>query len=542
MKRLFTLFFTLVIFSSTQAQTVFEPHTSPIYGYLSRMAQKGLVEFNDVIRPVSRTHILQLLDTLSNRPLLVIEKKELEFYFQEFASSAPFSASLSEGFTTLVKKDPYGRIRLLGVNHPDFKLFVDPIVGGRLVNGSDRSFRELSNGVHLWGQANRLGFQAYYRDHALTGSGLNLLNSENPQTYVISLINRDANKRNHNEIRGNISYSWKNGSVNIGKDHLLMGYGETGKIILSDRAPSFPYLRLDYQPLKWLYFNYSHTFLNSNIVDSVRTYPTGTTGVSGDIRIRYIPKYLVTHSLTFLPLKGLSITVGESMVYSDKLDIGFFIPVMYFKGYDNNRSNYLINAGSNGQIFLQASSRNHIKNTHLYATWFIDELSLTKIFNPAQSRNQFGIQLGGSVTDVGLPYLTLGAEYTRVNPFVYRNLLPAQEYLHYQTELGDWMGNNFDRLALIAKFTPLPKLRLDLRWWHIRKGGPGTLVDQYQAIPQPPFLFDHQRTRNDLFFTAQYEWINNMYFTLQYQQKTEKPTNSVQRSDRLLSVGFSYGL
>jgi len=541
MKKLLLICFWGIAVQTLQAQTVWENSQSPVYNYLARMAQKGLIEFNDVIRPVSRTQIQQLLDSLGSKSLTSVEKKERDFYLQEFNSTAAV-ASETANSTALFKKDNYNRLRLLGVNNQDFKLFIDPIIGAKLYKGTEMDYRELSNGINLWGQAKRFGFQAYYRDYALSGSGLNLLNQENPQTTIIELINRDANKKNYNEIRGSISYSWKNGSISLGKDQLLMGYGETGKIILSDRAPSFPYLRLDYQPLKWLSFNYTHSFLNSNLVDSVRSYGTGTNGVSGDVRIRYIPKFLVSHSLTFLPLKGLSITVGESMVYSDKLDVGFLIPLMYFKGYDNNRSNYLINAGSNGQIFMQVSSRNHLKNTHLYATWFIDELSLTKIFNPKEARNQFGIQLGASVTDLLIPYLTLGAEYTRVNPFVYNNLLPAQEYNHYQQALGDWMGNNSDRLALLVKYTPIPKLKLDLRWWHIRKGGAGTLVDQYQAIPQPPFLFDFAKTRNDIFFTAQYEWFNNLYVQLQYQQKTNKPANAAANSNRLVSFGFSYGL
>jgi hypothetical protein len=277
-------------------------------------------------------------------------------------------------------------------------------------------------------------------------------------------------------------------------------------------------------------------------VDSARTYGTGTNGVSGDIRVRYISKFLVTHSLTLLPLKGLSVTLGESMVYSDKLDVGFMIPLMYFKAYDNNRSNYLINAGSNGQLFLQVSSRNHIKKTHFYANMFIDELSVTKVFDKMKSRNQLGVLMGASVTDLFLPYLTLSTEYTRVNPFVYRNLIPAQEYIQYKQELGDWMGNNFDRIALMAKYSPIPKLKLDLRVQKIRKGGAGTLVQQYQAEPQPAFLFDYQKSRTDIFFNAQYEWINNLYFFAGYQHKTNKPANAMLQSNRLVNIGVSWGL
>ena len=145
-------------------------------------------------------------------------------------------------------------------------------------------------------------------------------------------------------------------------------------------------------------------------------------------------------------------------------------------------------------------------------------------------------------SDLLLPYLTLGAEYTRVNPFVYRNLIPAQEYVQYKQELGDWMGNNFDRIALMAKYRPIPKLRLDLRLQKSRKGGAGTLVQQYQAEPQPEFLFDYKKSRTDIMFNAQYEWINNLYFFAGYHHKTNKPANAMMQSNRLVNIGMSWGL
>ncbi|MFX4404698.1 hypothetical protein ABTA52_20280, partial [Acinetobacter baumannii] len=80
---------------------------------------------------------------------------------------------------------------------------------------------------------------------------------------------------------------------------------------------------------------------NSNIIDSTRSYNTGVSD-----RILYVPKYMATHSLIFTPKKGFDIAIGESIVYSDRLDIGFLIPINFFKIYDNNRSNYNIGAGS----------------------------------------------------------------------------------------------------------------------------------------------------------------------------------------------------
>ncbi len=547
----------LTISLQVTGQTVWENHNAPVYGYLSRMAMKGHIELNDIILPINRGKILEHLDTLQTKQLSAIEKKELGFYLQEYKAALnpfpgappltkgknnPSSLSPHASSLSILKKDPFGRFRFLGVSNKDFKLFIDPIIGMQQTVGTPSQYRTLSNGINLWGQAGRLGFQLYYRDFGLTGSGLKLLNQENPNTAFIELFNVDPNKLNHNEVKAHMSYSWKNGSISIGKDHLLWGYGESGKIVLSDRAPSFPYLRLDYQPLKWMSFNYTHAWLNSNILDTIRTYRTGTSGVIGDIRIRYIPKFMATHSVSFLPIKGLTLSIGESMLYSDKLDIGFLIPVMFFKPYDNNRSNYVINAGSNAQFFFQASARNLIKNTHFYSTVFIDEIRLSSIFNSQKARNQLGITAGMSMTDCLLPYLTIGAEYTRVNPFVYNNLIPAQNYSQYNYSLGDWMGNNFDRAVFLMKYTPIPKLRLEMRLQKIRKAGPGTLLQQYEAEPQPPFLFDFQKNRTDMSFNVQYEWLNNLYLFGRLLSTKQSPVNAISTKYRQLNIGMSYGL
>jgi hypothetical protein len=47
-----------------------------------------------------------------------------------------------------------------------------------------------------------------------------------------------------------------------------LGYGNGGKIILSDKAPSAPQFRIDLTPVKWLSFNYAHFWLNSQLIDS----------------------------------------------------------------------------------------------------------------------------------------------------------------------------------------------------------------------------------------------------------------------------------
>lgn len=538
-KGLLVLFFASTI-AIANAQMIWENPNHEVYNYLNRLAAKGFIDFNDIIRPVSREVIAKHLLALeaNTDSLSVIEKKELLFYLQEFR---PVKAEEKDKIH-LVKKDPNQRIRGLFINTKDLQLNFDPMGSLMRVSGTNKAFTQMSNGFNFWGKAGNFGFQLYYRDYTETGTGIRNYRAESPITDIIELTGTARpNRQNFSEIRASINYQFKKGSVSVGKDQLLWGYGENGRIVLSDKAPTFPYLRFDYQPFSWMHFHYVHAWLNSNIIDSNATYRTGTVGV-GDYRDQYIPKYMASHTLTFKPIKGLDIAIGESVVYSDKTDVGFFIPINLFKLYDNNRSNYNIRAGSNGQYFLQVSSRNHLKNTHLYGSLFIDEIRVSSIFNRTQSRNQLGYTIGGSVTDAFVPYLTLGAEYTRVNPFVYNNLIPAQTYSQFNASMGDWMGNNFDRMMLFAKFTPIPRLKTYLRYQHIRKGGPGTIDQQYNVQPQPPFLFDFQHKRSDLFLQASYEFVNNFHFFGNFQRLKRTLANGTASTDNMMQLGFSFGL
>lgn len=152
-----------------------------------------------------------------------------------------------------------------------------------------------------------------------------------------------------------------------------------------------------------------------------------------------------------------------------------------------------------------------------------------------------GFNLGFNKTDLVIPYLTIGGEYARVNPFVYSNLIPAQTYKNYETYLGDWMGNNFDRTLVYLKYTPIAKLKLYARIQKIRKGDLGTIFEQYEKQPQPSFMNNYIKTRNDIYLQLKYEWINNLYFNASF-ESIENKFNNFTLKDYTIQTGISFGL
>lgn len=542
-KHLIGLFLLFALLSQDLlAQDVWENPKKEIYSFLSRQAQKGNINLNDYIQPYSRKEIANHLKTLQDsvQKLSPTERAELDFYKKEYGEFNEGTVDES----LFIKRDQHGRLRAISVKKGDFLLNAEPTYLLETIQGNaDKSFFKLGSGAKIWGHAGKnVSFQAGFIDVTERGTGFDSLRFFTDEPGIVKTSNPNPKLLNYSEFRGNITYSWSNGSITAGNDQILYGYGENGRIILSDKSPAFPFIRLNYQPLSWLQFNYHHSWLHSGIIDSVATYNKGN-DIYGNVREQYIPKYMASHSLNFFPVKGLILSIGESVVYSDKLEAGYLFPLMFFKIYDQHASRYKITTGSNSQFFFQASSRNHIKNTHIYASLFIDEIRMSEVLNKEKSRNQIGYNIGASVTDVIFPYLTLGAEYGRLNPFTYQNLMPAQNYTHQGYPLGDWMGANADKFIGYIKYTPMPRIKTSLQVQHVRKGHPGTLFDQYFAEPQPKFLNALELKDTQISFRVSYEWLNNIYFDGSFHhQKTEHVNSGDVDKKNFLRLGMRLGI
>jgi hypothetical protein len=536
----------LNFFNQLQAQ-INEPQTKEVYNYLYRMAAKGLIQWNDIVLPLDRHAIadaLVVLKSESMSKLSYIERKELDFYITEYYYDIHLlnSSYLNNDKIHIFQKDESGRFRTIASGNKQMQLFVDPVVGYDYIHYNNNHNLTTYGGFRMWGMIGKhFGYNVFFRDVTESGDSLNANKYFTPDQGIVN-TSRNPNQLNYSNLNFNLGYRWKNGIVSVGKDNLNWGYGESGKIVLSSKAPSFFYLRLHYEPFKWLDFDYFNGWLNSDVIDSSRSYATGT-NTAGGYREIFRSKYIASHSLTFKTIKGLNFSIGESMVYSDKLDVGYLIPINFFKAYDQYVSSYSLNGGSNGQIFAQISSRNQIKNTHLYATLFVDEIRLSKIFDRVQNRNQIAYTLGANKTDVFIKYLTIGGEYTRIRGGVYNNIIPAQTYTNNSYSLGDWMGQNADRIYLYINYTPLPRLKTSIWYQYARKGSDWTLDQQYNQQPEPPFLFDQLFSIRDIGFNCYYELIQTLRINFNItQSKSYLNKYNYFINNHSISFGISYGL
>ncbi|HEY7752071.1 MAG TPA: hypothetical protein VH917_07240, partial [Ignavibacteriaceae bacterium] len=76
----------LTVTSVSFSQVIYEPLYKDVYNYLRRLSQKGIIEFNDLIRPLPKKYLLEKLIEAEKKSdqLTSLEKEELEFFKKDY--------------------------------------------------------------------------------------------------------------------------------------------------------------------------------------------------------------------------------------------------------------------------------------------------------------------------------------------------------------------------------------------------------------------------------------------------------------------------
>ncbi|MDI9872485.1 capsule assembly Wzi family protein [Flectobacillus roseus] len=545
-KKILILFLVCCSPSMVFSQTVFEPSYHTVYPFLSRLAQKGVIDLNDIVLPLSKDVIYQKLDELSKKitELTLLEREELSFYLKEYTlwwRNDP-KAGFEGSYKSVLSTEIGDRFRVASYQDKDFAINIQPIVGFKSESINGYSLYENSKGFWTYGYLGKnIGFSLDFRAKSEVGRLGDYLRVFSQETGVIG-TKPNFKSFDYNETNATVTGSWSWGKFSIGKNYLTVGYGEGGKIILSDKAPSYPHIRLDVSPKNWLSFTYVHAWLNSLVIDSTSIHPT-----SDPFRkeFQYRSKFLATHNITFRPWRKVSFMLGESAVYSDRLRIEYLIPLSLFSGMSHYMGELTNNSVSNSSIYSQISLRNLIKSTHFYASFFIDELRLKTIQGDStNSRNHTAYQLGLSITDIPIKNITIAIEYTKVQPFAYIHFLDTQTYKNNGYNLGHWIGPNADQFYVRMLYRIKRGLELNLNYQFTRKGTEGSSAQQIADNRNLyPFLWGDVTNYTAFSVRLQYEPVHDLFlrFGYNHDDKYIINQNSSNLQDKLyFSINFGF--
>ena len=463
--------------TSLWSQVNYEPLNKSIYAYLDRLSIQGYFQINSEIKPFSRMYIAKKLKSVLEEEannITSLEKKELTFYTQEFARELKridvnVDSILADKQNNIilwnvVGFNEYGRFHLVDYDDSLFTFTLDPILGYKVGSGNITSETHLWNGLSMYGRiSDWVGFDLNFRDNTETGDNIDYTREFSPLTGFTFRVPKERGFE-FDEVNANITFSNSWGSFTIGKDYVYYGEGKQSKLILGNKAPSFPQLKLEAYPVDWFKFSYVHGWLNSQVIDS----STIRYNESGWESFKHIPKYYVAHQFSFTPWKVFNFTLGESIVYSDTFEPIYLIPVMFFRLADH----YLThpdNAAGNAQLFASVWYNIPEIKTKFYGSVFIDELSITKV-EGTNGPKAMGYTIGADVINPIIPESELVIEYTKIDPYVYFHSDDAQFYTNYDYQLGHWIGSNSDQIYLA--FTKHIIRGLKVKGWftYIRRG------------------------------------------------------------------------
>ncbi len=492
------LFFLSVFTVALNAQVVFQQTAnSSVYSFLEEMASLRYIEMNSAVKPYSRKFIATQLDVLDKeyRELLnTRQQRELDFYLSDFGKELHRSKdAFKKRFDVLYYTDSIFLASVNPVLNIDYNLSEN--IFNRQV-GVD-IFSYLGKG---WGAY--FNFKDNYENKKITApSYLN-------QRIGGDLRNLRDGGSEFSEMRGGLTYAWNWGHVGLVQEYIQWGNHYNGSTILSGRSPLYPQFVLNVKPTSWIEFNSFHAWLNTDIVDSTRTYTIPSNG-----RIVFRKKYLSANLFTFTPIRHLALSLGNSTIYSD-IDFhpAYLIPFFFHRPIDHTLSANINDAGQNSQLFFDVSSRN-INHLHLYGSIFIDELRLSTLFNEEERRDQVSYKIGAKVFNLPTNF-NINVEYTLNRPAVYRHYIPVQQYESSNYPLGHYLGENADELFISLSYRPFARFYGQFSYTKARKGNATLLVGGNTATALP-FLETLEYDYQEVGLKFRYEWRNDIWASIQ---------------------------
>ena len=505
------LVFCLSIFNQIQLFSQEVPHpvvNTGVYEFLDELASMQVIELNSAVKPYSRLYIAKKLDEADQQRegLNSRQQKELDFYLLDFRKETVLFSQdrmtflwregeedFTTGKTLRLKRDFFYYQDSL------FSLTINPILGREAFFNSDgratyaRNFGEARAYVGKW------GFYASLRDNhekPLLGR---------PQYLTKREGGHVKGSTDWSEMQAGITRSWSWGSAGFVKDRQQWGTNYNGANIFGGNNPTFFQFRINLKPVRWFEFNYFHGWLNSMVTDSSRSYwVSNSYGL--DYREVYHKKFIAANMFTFTPVRNLNISAGNSIVYTDRhFSPVYMFPLFFYKSVDHSMTSGVDNM--NSQTFIDISSRN-IRNLHLYATLFIDELSVAR-FGKDDEWNFFSWKTGFRLSNMPVQNLSFTTEFTYSYPLSYQHYVPTLTYETQNYNLGHYLRDNSRELYFAIEYKPVRTLNIGA-WLTYAVRGPDYTELGTPRVGNPPLASVEWDSRV-AGLRASYQVINDLY-------------------------------
>lgn len=525
------------------AQNIPVPLTQvKLYDFLDELLADGVLVHQTAVRPYTRVQVAKMLteaqaaDTLLN----VRQKKDLAFYLNEFALERDTMVSNYVQYTdhstyNVSLADPQFSYRS---KDNMFKMRLRPILGGNLLMSKKGVIFHRWYGAELQMDiAKHLSIWGSLRDNSWSGDWLNKTyfptdndrrlgacihyGASQLQPALMPIAGVQYKEANYggdfSDSKGGISlYTWW-GSISVQRENIRWGDAYHASNILSGRAPAAPMISLQLTPCKWFQFDYFHAWLVSNVVDSTYYYVEETT--NGTVRnYRPMNKFMAANMFTFTPIKQLSISFGNSIIYAERsIQAAYFIPIAFYKSLDHLLTKGVRTQNQNSQAFASLSVR-PVEHLHLYGSMFVDEIKFSRFKPSNKENNPLSYLVGFNWSGWPVKGLSLKAEFVRSYIASYIHSIEALDYTTNSFDMGHYLGDNAQSIYAELAYRPIRGMLIKASYTNDTKyNSYAYLRNNISAtIAQKPF--DHAIFRNEVVqLDGVYEVHPNMYMTLTLQ-------------------------
>lgn len=514
-------FLLLICLNSLIAQSIYEPtYNLEIYNFLDKQAQKGLINFFDDIRPISRVKIAKkIIELAKNWTLLTeIEQKQLKFFESEYSFELKFITKDTSKVSEFLQAGKTDRLNVFKYYDKNFTFEINPLFQIKY-DFAKKNYLQYG-GLKLNGRiSDFIGYYLSYQDFMENGEEVDAFKQFTPITGVKNLKATLNKYSEYSETRGGLTFGWSWGNFTFAKDYLNIGSSYQSSVILSGKAPSFPHIRLEVEPVEWFKYNFIHAWLDSKLIDSTTIRYSGVTSTVLDVSKNFSRrfKYYVSHSFSFQPLQKWWLTFGESIIYGDRLEPIYFIPVFFRLG---DHYNFLGkgDSGDNAQIFFNTSYKWSQMRSKLYFSWYIDEMSITELLKGSgNNANVFAWTFGGRFANPFWENSYLTFEYTAVKPYSYMNGDPLQQYTSSDYQLGHWIGSNAEQYYFLFEQYFSRAIKLSSNFQYVRKGSKEDINNYYNRVTNTyPLLSGVISNYSELNLNLLYNPIHYLFISIEY--------------------------
>jgi len=165
----------------------------------------------------------------------------------------------------------------------------------------------------------------------------------------------------------------------------------------------------------------------------------------------------------------------------------------------------------NSQLFFNVSIR-YIKNIHLYASLFADEMDFSRFFKKDE-HNPLSYKYGVQFSNV-MPNTFLTLEFTRSNPFVYQSDLATTTYMTNSYGLGNYLKDNSQELYVSLGFRFFRATEIKMAYRHAKHGPAYSETEIFQS--GLPFMESVLWENREISISANWQFINDAYLYMSY--------------------------